>query len=146
MYGRGPDDLCWKKVREECALLYPRIIKGAEVSQAKPHQIADPAIELPEHGSMHAYFGDAVLIRLLIQRGMAAVYLIGFVVVLRQFKPLLGERGLLPVAERLRGTGFRQRFAAAPGIFAWRYSDEMLDAVGWTGVAISALALLGVTE
>jgi hypothetical protein len=95
---------------------------------------------------MHAYFGDVVLVRLLIQRGMAAIYLIGFVVVLRQFKPLLGERGLLPVTEHLPGIGFAERFAAAPGLFAWRYSDRLLDAVGWTGTVVSTLAFFGITE
>ena len=95
---------------------------------------------------MHSFFGDVVIVRLLIQRGMAALYLVGFVVVLNQFKPLLGERGLLPVTEHMRGTDFRGRFSAAPGIFAWRYSDRLLDAVGWAGCILSMLALLGITE
>ena len=91
---------------------------------------------------MHRYFGDVVIIRLLVQRGMAAIYLVGFLVVLRQFKPLLGERGLLPVPDYLRGV----RFLDAPGLFAWKYSDRLLDAVGWTGTIVSAAALLGLTE
>jgi len=91
---------------------------------------------------MHSYFGDVILIRLLVQRGMAAIYLIAFLVVLRQFKPLLGEHGLLPVPEYLRGV----RFANAPGLFAWKYSDRLLDAVGWTGTILAACALLGFTE
>ena len=35
--------------------------------------------------------------RLLIGRGLAVLYLIAFLVAARQFRPLLGERGLLPV-------------------------------------------------
>ncbi len=91
---------------------------------------------------MYWYFGDVTVVRLLVQRGMAAIYLIAFLVVLRQFKPLLGEHGLLPVPEYLRGV----RFANAPGLFAWKYSDRLLDAVGWTGTIVSACALLGFTE
>jgi len=91
---------------------------------------------------MHWYFGDVTIIRMLVQRGMAAIYLVGFLVVLRQFKPLLGERGLLPVPEYLRGV----RFLNAPGLFAWKYSDRLLDAVGWTGTILSVCALAGVTE
>ena len=94
---------------------------------------------------MHGYFGEVALVRLLVQRGMAALYVAGFVVVLRQFKPLLGERGLLPVTEHRRG-GFGARFAAAPGLFAWRYSDKLLDTVGWTGCVVSILAVFGITE
>jgi len=62
---------------------------------------------------MHWYFGDVQLARLLTQRGLAAIYLIAFLVVLNQFKPLLGENGLLPVPLFLK----RVRFRSAPSIF-----------------------------
>ena len=88
------------------------------------------------------YFGDVSVVRLLVQRGMAAIYLIAFLAVLHQFKPLLGEHGLLPVPETLERLSFKD----SPGLFAWRYSDRLLDAVGWTGLAISAAALLGLPE
>jgi hypothetical protein len=45
---------------------------------------------------MGAYFGDVWLVRLILQRGLAALYLLAFIVVLRQFRALLGEDGLLP--------------------------------------------------
>lgn len=92
--------------------------------------------------SIHNYFGDLVLTRLLIQRGMAVIYLVAFLTVIRQFKPLLGERGLLPVPEFLRRTTWRE----SPSLFHWRYSDRLLDFVAWTGLLLSALALVGVTE
>jgi hypothetical protein len=88
------------------------------------------------------YFGELYLTRMLIQRGMAAIYLVAFLTVLNQFKPLLGERGLLPVPDFLRQATFRE----APSLFHWRYSDGLLDAVAWTGIVISVLALTGVTE
>jgi len=92
--------------------------------------------------SVHSYFGDLVLTRLLIQRGMAAIYFVAFLTVAGQFKPLLGEHGLLPVPEFLRHTTWRE----TPSLFHWRYSDGMLDMVAWTGLGVSALALLGLTE
>ena len=92
--------------------------------------------------SLHNYFGDLALTRLLIQRGMAAIYLVAFLTVVRQFKPLLGENGLLPVPDFLRGASWRE----TPSLFHWRYSDRLLDIVAWTGLIISALALLGITE
>jgi hypothetical protein len=91
---------------------------------------------------MNGYFGDVSVVRPLVQRGMAAIYLIAFIAVLHQFKPLLGERGLLPVPETLQ----RLRFKDSPGLFAWRYSDRLADAVGWMGLAVSAAALFGLTE
>ena len=91
---------------------------------------------------MDWYFGSVWLVRLLTQRGMAALYGIAFLVTLLQFKPLLGERGLLPVADYRRHLSFWD----APGLFAWRYSDRMLDAVAWTGLLLSVCALLGLTE
>ncbi|HEY4358759.1 MAG TPA: lipase maturation factor family protein [Acidobacteriaceae bacterium] len=92
--------------------------------------------------SLNAYFGEVVLTRMLLQRGMALIYLVAFISVLRQFKPLLGERGLLPVPEYLKGASFSE----APSIFWWRYSDRLLDLVAWTGTVISACALFGLTE
>jgi hypothetical protein len=50
---------------------------------------------------LHNYFGGLFLTRLLIQRGMATIYLVAFITVVRQFKPLLGENGLLSVAQHL---------------------------------------------
>ena len=91
---------------------------------------------------MAAYFGDVWLVRLLFQRFLAAIYLIAFIVVLRQFRPLLGERGLLPAPHFLE----RVSFTEAPSLFCWRYSDRMLLIIGWTGVLLSAAALLGTSE
>lgn len=91
---------------------------------------------------MHGWFGDVWLVRLLLQRGMAVLYFVAFLSVVRQFKPLLGERGLLPVPEFLRHAMFRD----APSIFAWRYSDRLLDLVGWIGLVVSACAVAGLTE
>lgn len=91
---------------------------------------------------MECYFGDVWLVRLLFLRAFAALYLVAFIAVLRQFKPLLGERGLLPVPAFLKRAGFRH----APGIFCWHYSDRLLDVVAWTGVILSAVTLAGLPE
>ncbi len=90
----------------------------------------------------HTYFGDVWIVRLLLQRGMAAIYCVAFVSVLRQFKPLLGEHGLLPAPDFVRNVRFRD----APSIFCWKYSDRLLDVAAWTGLAVSACALFGLTE
>jgi lipase maturation factor len=91
---------------------------------------------------MESYFGDVWLVRLLFQRALAAIYLIAFLVVLKQFKPLLGERGLLPVPAFLKGVRFRD----VPSIFCWHYSDSLLDAVGWVGLMLSAVVLSGISD
>ncbi|MGA8728248.1 MAG: lipase maturation factor family protein [Terracidiphilus sp.] len=88
------------------------------------------------------YLGNVWVARVLLQRGMAAIYVIAFIAVLRQFKPLLGERGLLPVPDFLEGHSFRE----VPSIFCWRYSDRLLDVVAWTGLLVAICALCGVTE
>ncbi|HWG19683.1 MAG TPA: lipase maturation factor family protein [Terracidiphilus sp.] len=92
--------------------------------------------------SAHAYFGEVWITRLILQRGMAAIYLVAFLTVVQQFKPLLGEHGLLPVPDLLK----RVRFREVPSIFCWRYSDRLLDVVGWTGLILSLCALFGLTE
>jgi hypothetical protein len=35
--------------------------------------------------------------RLVLTRGLALIYLVAFLVALRQFRPLLGSRGMLPI-------------------------------------------------
>jgi hypothetical protein len=85
---------------------------------------------------------DYSISRLLIERGLASIYLIAFVNVLQQFRPLLGERGLLPVPEFLRVAPFR----ASPSLFHFQYSDRLLLAVGWTGVALAAALIVGLPQ
>src|SRR5436190_2510550 len=88
------------------------------------------------------YLGGLWLVRLLFQRGLAAIYLVAFISALNQFPALLGELGLLPVRHFLA----RIRFRDAPSLFHWRYSDRLLRVVAWSGIALSALTLAGATE
>jgi lipase maturation factor len=85
---------------------------------------------------------DLWLARLAFQRGLALIYLVAFVVAVHQFRPLLGERGLLPVPEFTRAVPFRR----SPSLFHWRYSDRLFGAAAWTGVALSAATLAGLTD
>ncbi|WP_156252837.1 lipase maturation factor family protein [Pseudactinotalea terrae] len=80
--------------------------------------------------------------RLVLQRGIALVYVVAFVAVLRQFVPLLGERGLLPVPAYLDRVGRR----AGPTLFRWRYSDRLLTAVGWTGLLVALSLVAGLPQ
>jgi len=79
---------------------------------------------------------------LIVGRGVAAIYLVAFLVALRQFRPLLGERGLLPAPQYLRATTFRQ----TPSLFHLHYSDRALAAVSWVGIAVAAALLIGLPQ
>jgi hypothetical protein len=85
---------------------------------------------------------DYWLARLVFQRALAAIYLIAFLVALRQFVPLLGERGLLPVPDFVRAVPFRR----SPSLFHFRYSDGLLRVVAWIGIALSVAALVGLPD
>ncbi|GGC13611.1 lipase maturation factor family protein [Cellulomonas carbonis] len=80
--------------------------------------------------------------REVVQRGVAAVYVVAFVAVLRQFRPLLGENGLLPVPRFVARVAWR----ASPSLFHWRYSDRLVVAVGWVGAVVAAALVLGVPQ
>jgi len=80
--------------------------------------------------------------RLVLQRGLALVYFTAFVAVLHQFKPLLGEHGLLPVPRFVKAVSFLE----SPSIFFWFPKDFAFDLLGWTGLALSLLALSGFSE
>ena len=91
--------------------------------------------------SLVGWFSDSGywLGRLLFQRGLAALYLIAFLTAAAQFRPLLGERGLLPVPRLLARTRFRD----LPSLFHAHYSDRFFGAVAWTGALASAALLAG---
>lgn len=82
------------------------------------------------------------LTRLVLQRGLALVYLLAFIVVILQFKPLLGEHGLLPVPRFVA----RVRFIDSPSIFFWFPRDFAFEFFGWVGTALSLFALSGLSE
>jgi hypothetical protein len=77
--------------------------------------------------------------RFLLQRGLALIYLDAFIVALNQFRPLLGENGLLPVPRLLARTTFKQ----TPTIFHRGYSDRLLVIVSWSGIVLAACTVLG---
>ncbi|TMS52614.1 lipase maturation factor family protein [Mycobacterium sp. DBP42] len=79
------------------------------------------------------------LARQVLQRGTAAIYLIAFIVAARQFRALLGERGLLPIPRFLAVNSFRQ----APSLFQFHYSDRFFAAVCIAGAVISAALVVG---
>jgi hypothetical protein len=80
--------------------------------------------------------------RWLFERGLAVIYLVGFVVTLNQFLPLAGERGLLPAASFFREVPFRY----TPSVFHWADSDRAFRAGAWIGIAFSLLALSGIAS
>lgn len=92
---------------------------------------------------MDVLFGhDYSLARLFFQKGLAAIYLVAFVVVLNQFLPLLGSNGLLPVPQFLKYASFKD----APSIFHFFYSDRLVLLLAWAGVTLSFFILLGLAD
>jgi len=86
--------------------------------------------------------GDYDTARFVLQRGIALLYLVAFVAVLRQFRPLLGEHGLLPVPRYLERAGSR----AGPTLFRRRYSDRLLLVVAWAGTVLALSVVVGLPQ
>jgi hypothetical protein len=82
------------------------------------------------------------LAREIFQRLLAALYLIGFVAAGNQFRPLIGEHGMLPVPRFTARTGWRR----SPSLFHLHYSDRAFAAVCWTGAALAAAMTAGVGD
>jgi Lipase maturation factor len=80
--------------------------------------------------------------RLAFQRGLAVIYLIAFVAAARQFRPLLGERGLLPIPAYTARVPFRQ----APSLFSLHYSDRFFAVTAWAGAALAAALAGGLAD
>ncbi|MDQ1471433.1 MAG: hypothetical protein QOJ99_2913 [Bryobacterales bacterium] len=82
------------------------------------------------------------LTRLVFQRGLGLVYLVAFLCALNQFRPLLGERGLLPVPSFIR----QVPFSKAPSLFYLAPKDWAFSAAAWAGILLSALVITGLAD
>lgn len=80
--------------------------------------------------------------RLVLERGAAAIYLLGFVAAAVQFRALIGERGILPIPQFLA----RQSFWRTPSVFHLRYSDRLFAVAAWFGAALSAAIVAGAAD
>ena len=78
--------------------------------------------------------------RWLFERGLAAIYLIAFIVALNQFIPLVGERGLLPAVRFVKEVPFR----LSPSLFYWFPTDLAFRIGSWVGIGLSLVALSGI--
>ena len=88
------------------------------------------------------YQSDYWLSTFIIQRGLGFVYAIAFLVAINQFRPLLGENGLLPVPHFLTQIPFKK----SPSIFHWHYSDGFFGIIAWAGFILALVATFGVSD
>ncbi|GAA3863852.1 lipase maturation factor family protein [Leifsonia kafniensis] len=86
--------------------------------------------------------GDYYIAREILQRGVAACFLIAFISAFNQFPALLGDHGLLPVARFVR----RIRFRDSPSLFHWRYSDLLLRTLAVAGAVGAATLIIGLPQ
>lgn len=82
------------------------------------------------------------LTRLVFQKALAFTYLIAFLVALHQFRPLLGEKGLLPVPQFIKLV----KFSDFPSLFYLFPKDSVFLFFSIAGVALSLFALSGLSE
>lgn len=88
------------------------------------------------------YSQDYVFTRFLLQRGLALLYFIGFLIAANQGRGLLGRNGILPIPLFLKRTTFKNH----PSIFYFKYSDELYTSLAWIGAALSALTFFGFSD
>jgi len=89
------------------------------------------------------------LTRFAVLRSLAFVYFFAFLSLALQLGPLLGSKGLLPIASYL--TDLRAQAGSSviwhlPSIFWLGASDRVLQIAAWTGVVLSLAAFAGVTN
>jgi hypothetical protein len=86
---------------------------------------------------------DHLIAREILQRGVAAVYVLAFLSTFHQFPVLLGERGLLPVPAFLERAGDR----AGPTLFhRVPYSDALLRGMCAAGMLLGLAVVLGLPQ
>jgi hypothetical protein len=82
------------------------------------------------------------LARLVFTRALGLVYLIAFLCALNQFRPLLGQHGLLPVPDYISRVPFR----SSPSLFYFVAKDWAFTAAAWAGIALCCIAISGVAD
>ncbi len=80
--------------------------------------------------------------RLCLQRSLAGVYVIGFLIALNQGPGLIGPRGILPAEQFINYVDFW----LAPSIYQWSASGFILQFGNGLGLFLSLLALSGYSE
>ncbi|TSC86261.1 MAG: hypothetical protein G01um10147_973 [Microgenomates group bacterium Gr01-1014_7] len=80
--------------------------------------------------------------RFIFQKALAFTYLIAFLVALHQFRPLLGEKGLLPVPQFIKFA----KFTDFPSLFFLFPKDSAFFFFALLGIALSVFALTGFSE
>src|ERR1700747_2953355 len=86
--------------------------------------------------------GDYWLARLALERAVGAFFLIAFLNAVNQFRPLLGERGLLPVPLFVREVPFRE----SPSLFYFFPNDRAFAVCAWLGASLSAVIVFGLVD
>lgn len=86
--------------------------------------------------------GDYDVARQVLQRGIAAIYLVALLSSIAQFPALVGENGLLPVRRFVE----RTRPGVAPSLFRHHYSDRFFLILATVGVLIAAALVLGLPQ
>jgi hypothetical protein len=86
--------------------------------------------------------GSYAWARLALQDGLGLIFLIAFINALNQFRPLLGEHGLLPVPQFVKEVPFR----ASPSLFFFFPTDRAFVFAAWIGVLLSCLVLSGAAD
>jgi hypothetical protein len=85
---------------------------------------------------------DFHLTRFVLQRLLAFLYLMGFLIAANQFRGLLGEHGLLPVPLFVKKISFWD----SPSIFWFRSDDTFVSLCAWFGVALALFATVGLSD
>ncbi|WP_438484574.1 lipase maturation factor family protein [Streptomyces sp. S186] len=80
--------------------------------------------------------------RLVFQRLLAVLYLVAFVAAARQFRALLGSRGMLPIPDFTARVPFR----LSPSVFQLHYSDRFFAGWAWSGAALAAAVAAGAAD
>ncbi len=75
-------------------------------------------------------------------RALGLVYLIAFVCALNQARPLIGERGLLPIGPWIQQIPFRR----SPSLFYFLPKDWALAGAAWIGIVLSCLVIAGLAS
>src|SRR5438874_5962632 len=83
--------------------------------------------------------GDYWLARFALEKAIGTLFLIAFLNAVNQFRPLLGERGLLPVPLFVREVPFQE----SPSLFFFFPNDQAFAILAWLGVALSSVIVGG---
>ncbi|HEX3774130.1 MAG TPA: lipase maturation factor family protein [Polyangiaceae bacterium] len=123
----------------------PSVNAAEPAADSRPDSSSEPTLGLPQWGFAPERYQ---LTRFVFLRFLGLIYVVAFLALVKQWRPLIGSDGLLPASDFLHRVAAQLGSSSAgfwrlPSLFWFGSSDGLLGVCAWLGLALSLVVLAG---